>query len=99
MSNVRKTKFSGISEQPVPIDVGDTNRLDGHAGDLPMSVATSSRISVQEIAADLAIGKHSVYRMLEGGVIPGIRLKRGWLVTRYAYERWKESCGTIRQAA
>ena len=53
-----------------------------------------SRLSIQEIATDLAIGRHSVYQMLETGVIPGIKLGRGWLVTRYAYERWKHTCGT-----
>jgi hypothetical protein len=53
-----------------------------------------SRITVADIATDLAIGRHSVYAMLEGGIIPGIKLKRGWLVTRHAYERWKETAGT-----
>lgn len=53
-----------------------------------------SRVTVREIANDLDIGRHSVYAMLEGGIIPGIKLKRGWLVTRHAYERWKETAGT-----
>jgi excisionase family DNA binding protein len=45
--------------------------------------------------ADLMIGKHSVYQMLDDGVLPGLKLGRGWLVTRNAYERWKDSCGTL----
>jgi hypothetical protein len=52
-----------------------------------------SRVSIPEIVQDLAIGRHSVYQMLESGILPGIRLKRGWLVTRHAYESWKRTCG------
>ncbi len=54
----------------------------------------ASRVTVQDIMADLQIGKHSVYQMLDSNIIPGIRLGRGWLVTRNAYDRWKETCGT-----
>ena len=57
-------------------------------------MGNSSRITVKQIAADLCIGCHSVYKMLEGGILPGIRLGRGWLVTRFAFENWKRNCGT-----
>jgi excisionase family DNA binding protein len=52
-----------------------------------------ARITVSEIAARLAIGRAAVYQMLKRGVIPGIRLGRRWIVTRYAYERWEQTCG------
>jgi len=45
-----------------------------------------NRLSVADIAARLAIGKMAVYRMLEDGTLPGIRLGKRWLVTRHAYE-------------
>jgi excisionase family DNA binding protein len=53
----------------------------------------SNRITVPEIAKRLSIGRLAVYMMLEKNVIPGIRLGRRWLITRYAYEAWERSCG------
>jgi len=53
----------------------------------------SSRISVKEIGQRLTIGRVAVYRMLEQGIIPGIRLGRRWIVTRHAYEQWERTCG------
>src|SRR5260370_41151523 len=53
----------------------------------------SSRISVQEIAQRLDIGRLAVYAMLERGIIPGIRPGRRWIITRHAYEQWERTCG------
>ena len=50
-------------------------------------------MSVEEIAQRLAIGRLSVYSMLEQGIMPGIRLGRRWIITRHAYEQWESSCG------
>jgi excisionase family DNA binding protein len=58
------------------------------------SSSTSSRISVLEIANRLAVGRTAVYEMLERNIIPNIRLGHRWIVTRYAYERWEQNCGT-----
>lgn len=55
----------------------------------------SSRISIKEIAEDLEFGKMAVYEMLETGILPGIRVGKQWLVTRQAYEQWKQTCGTL----
>jgi excisionase family DNA binding protein len=55
---------------------------------------TSSRITVEEIARRLDIGRLAVYSMLEQGILPGIRLGRRWIVTRHAYEGWERTCGT-----
>jgi excisionase family DNA binding protein len=57
------------------------------------SRSPSSRITVPEIAHRLNIGRLTVYTMLEGGIIPGIRLGRRWIITRYAYEEWERTCG------
>lgn len=54
---------------------------------------SSSRISVPEIARRLKIGRLAVYAMLEQHVIPGVRLGRRWIITRFAYERWERTCG------
>ena len=54
---------------------------------------TNSRMSVDEIAKRLSIGRLAVYSMLEQGIIPGIRLGRRWIVNRYAYEQWERSYG------
>ena len=53
----------------------------------------STRLSVPEIARRLNVGRLAVYGMLERGLLPGIRLGRRWLVTRYAFERWERTCG------
>jgi excisionase family DNA binding protein len=53
----------------------------------------SNRISVPEIARRLDIGRLAVYAMLEQGIMPGIRLGRRWIITRYAYDVWERSCG------
>jgi excisionase family DNA binding protein len=60
----------------------------------PPSGRLSCRVSVQEIARRLEIGRMAVYTMLEQGVLPGIRLGRRWIITRYAYEQWERTCGT-----
>jgi len=57
-------------------------------------LADSSRISVVEIARRLRIGRVAVYSMLEQGIIPGVRLRRRWIVTRHAYLTWERTCGS-----
>jgi excisionase family DNA binding protein len=54
---------------------------------------TGARITVNEIAARLSIGRAAVYKMLEDHIVPGIRLGNRWLVTRNAYEAWERRCG------
>ena len=51
------------------------------------------RITVPEIAGRLAIGRLAVYALLNNGIIPGIRLRRRWIITRHAYEQWERTCG------
>jgi excisionase family DNA binding protein len=55
----------------------------------------SSRMSVKEIAEDLEKGKMAVYEMLETGILPGVRVGKQWLVTRQAYEQWRQTCGML----
>ena len=55
--------------------------------------AKSARISVEEIAQRLNVGRLAVYSMLEQKIIPGVRVGRRWIITRYAYENWERSCG------
>ena len=52
-----------------------------------------ARMTVEEIASRLDIGRLAVYTMLERGIIPAIRLGRRWIVTRYAFENWERTCG------
>ena len=58
------------------------------------SVHPNSRITVPEISRRLRIGRRAVYALLEQGKLPGIRLGRRWIVTRYAYQQWEQTCGT-----
>jgi len=53
-----------------------------------------NRMSVEEIARRLSLGRLAVYAMLEQGIMPGIRLGRRWIITRHAYEAWERTCGT-----
>jgi excisionase family DNA binding protein len=57
-----------------------------------------NRMTVEEIARRLDIGRLAVYAMLEQGILPGIRLGRRWIVTRQAYEQWERTCGMRDQA-
>lgn len=59
----------------------------------------TARISVAEIAERLGIGRLTVYKLLENGVIPSVRLGKRYLITRYAYELWEQTCGTNPKAA
>ena len=52
-----------------------------------------ARMTVEEIARRLDIGRVAVYAMLEQGIIPAIRLGRRWIVTRHAFENWERTCG------
>jgi excisionase family DNA binding protein len=58
-----------------------------------LSTPLASRMSVEEIARRLKIGRLAVYAMLEQGIIPGIRLGRRWIITRHAYDQWERNCG------
>ena len=53
----------------------------------------SSRITVEEIARRLNIGRVAAYAMLEQQILPGIRFGRRWIITRHAYEQWERTCG------
>jgi excisionase family DNA binding protein len=65
--------------------------LDGKQSE--QSATPPARMTVEEIARRLDIGRLAVYSMLEQGIIPGIRLGRRWIVTRHAFENWEHSCG------
>ena len=54
----------------------------------------NARITVREIACRLNVGRQTVYAMLEGGILPGMRFGERWLITRHAYEKWERTCGT-----
>jgi excisionase family DNA binding protein len=58
-----------------------------------MDASNSSRLSVDQVARRLSIGRLAVYSMLEQGIIPGIRLGRRWIITRHAFEQWERTCG------
>jgi len=56
-------------------------------------MSVGGRISVNEIAERLSIGRGAVYKMLEEHIVPGIRLGKRWIVTRHAFEAWERRCG------
>ena len=60
----------------------------------PIGCPPRGRISIEEIANRLCIGRRAVYSMLEQCISPGVRLGRRWIVTLAAYEAWERTCGT-----
>jgi excisionase family DNA binding protein len=66
--------------------------------DQAFATSLSNRMSVEEIARRLQIGRLAVYTTLEQRVLPGIRLGRRWIITRQAYEQWERTCGTQARA-
>jgi len=58
-----------------------------------------SRISIPEIATRLSIGRIAVYRMLDQGIIPAIRVGKRWIVSRFAYSDWEHKIGTAKTAS
>ena len=56
----------------------------------------SARIQVPEICQRLALGRQAVYGLLEAGIIPAIRLRRKWLISRQSYLDWEKSFGQTR---
>lgn len=50
-------------------------------------------MSIPEIASRLSIGRLAVYKMLEQGIIPAIRLGHRWIVPRHAFENWEGTYG------
>ena len=58
-----------------------------------MDTRSNSRLSISEIAERLNVGRLAVYSMLEQGIIPAVRLRRRWIVTKHAYMLWERTCG------
>jgi excisionase family DNA binding protein len=56
-------------------------------------MAPTGRIRIEEIAKRLEISRAAVYKMLEDGQIPSIRVGKRWLVTHYVFEQWERTCG------
>jgi excisionase family DNA binding protein len=78
----------GIAIGPSPAKLFVSTSESRHGDDV------SNRMSIPEIANRLNIGRLAVYRMLEAGLLPGVRLGRRWIITRHAYEQWERTCGT-----
>ena len=85
-----------LSEAPIKFQPGPSP-MPRHSPVGKEGVATvnpPARMTVEEIARRLDIGRLAVYTMLEQGIIPAIRLGRRWIVTRHAFETWERNCGT-----
>ena len=61
--------------------------------------SNGKRISADEIAAELDLDRRTVYQLLKQGTIPNIKAGRLFIVSRFAYERWLETCGMPRGGA
>jgi excisionase family DNA binding protein len=56
-------------------------------------VSAEGRISIDEMAAFLAVGKATVYAMLNQRIIPAIKVGKRFIVTRHAFNAWEQTCG------
>jgi excisionase family DNA binding protein len=55
--------------------------------------AQTGRITVDEIARRLHLGRLAIYRMLEQGLLPGVRVGRRWIITQRSFQEWERTCG------
>jgi excisionase family DNA binding protein len=76
---------------PVPALPRATPQVEKGGG---LTTNPRARMTVEEIAGRLDIGRLAVYTMLEQGLLPGVRLGRRWIVTRAAFESWEKTCGS-----
>lgn len=53
----------------------------------------SARIQVPEICRRLEISEKAVYALLEGRIIPALRMRKRWIIGRHAYEEWEQNIG------
>lgn len=65
-------------------------------GERALATNPRARMTVEEVARRLDIGRLAVYTMLEQGIIPAIRLGWRWIVTRHAFETWERSSASCR---
>jgi excisionase family DNA binding protein len=56
-------------------------------------VTIAGRLTLDEIAEHLSLGKATVYAMLNQHIIPAIKVGKRWIVTRHAFEEWEKTCG------
>jgi len=63
-----------------------------------MTGLTTSRMTIPEISTRLSLGRGTIYAMLEAGLLPGIRIGRRWIVTRFALDEWERTCGVVTNA-
>jgi excisionase family DNA binding protein len=78
---------------PVPRSRGTSEEADLPEFSDEPRVEPSGRVSVEETAAHLNIGRLAVYALLERRIIPAVRLGRRWIITRHAYRHWERTCG------
>jgi excisionase family DNA binding protein len=58
--------------------------------DLP---STEMIYTVSQVARMLNLNLGTVYQLLRGGVIPGKRLGRRWVISRKRFHQWLDDCG------
>lgn len=70
-----------------------SNPITTFESDPQSEVEPTGRISVEEVSRRLKLGRLSVYKMLNEGTLPGIRVGRRWIITRHSYAHWESTCG------
>ena len=75
--------------------MGGIQRIHRRSGLDTDCIMIPTRLTVQEVAQRLSLGRGTVYKMLEEGTLPGIRVGRLWIVTRYALDEWEHTCGKV----
>ena len=70
-----------------------SNPITNYESECQSEAEPAGRITVEEVSRRLNLGRLSIYKMLNDGTLPAIRLGRRWIVTRHAYEEWERTCG------
>ena len=56
-------------------------------------------LTIEEVSAELGIGRSTAYQLAKERKIPAIRLGRRYVVPKAAFERFLENAGTGKSAA
>lgn len=83
-----------VEQTAAELQFANQGSLEKSSRPAPISPTVSARVTVQEIAKRLEVGRPAVYALLERGYLPAVRIGRRWLITRQAYELWERTCGT-----
>jgi excisionase family DNA binding protein len=53
----------------------------------------TDRMTVEQVAQQLAVSEKAVYKALKERKIPAVRFGHRYIISRQSFKRWMETCG------